>query len=82
VKQAIFAAALLMPIAAAAQPAQPPGLQAQVDAAAMQGTRVIAMLAGQIAADQQQIADLQKEIADLRAKLTAKDAPAPLAKKD
>ena len=50
---------LLLPFAAYAQA---PDVTAQADAAAIQGTRIFAMMAAQIEADQAKIADLQKKL--------------------
>lgn len=50
---------LLLPFAAHAQA---PDVTAQADAVAIQGTRIFAMMAAQIEADQVKIADLQKKL--------------------
>lgn len=74
-----FAAALLLPVSAMAQ--QSPTVQSQADAAALQATRMVTLLAGQITADQETIAAQTKQIGDLQAKLAAAPKSEP-AKKD
>lgn len=55
----IIAVLALLPLAAYAQA---PDVTAQSNAAALQGTRIFTMMAGQIEADQAKIADLQKKL--------------------
>lgn len=74
-KRLIFAAAMMMPLATAAQPAQQ-SVQAQANAAALQGTQMFVALSAQITTDQERIEALQKQVSDLQAKLAATPKPA------
>lgn len=73
--RAIVAIALLLPLTAHAQA---PDVASQADTAALQGTRILGMLSGQIAQDQTQIKALQTQNVELQKQLEAakaKDAP-------
>jgi hypothetical protein len=75
VKQALFAALFLLPVAASAQPAPSPELQAAQ-------TEILQQLSAKLLA-QTQVIDLKAQVADLQKQLdAAKAAPPAPPKKD